>query len=93
VYDIIDDRSTESLFRGVAEESTDSHELLRKLRDRGITHILINHSFFDTWTRTEFGDEQYEMLKAFFKTDVELLFFNRVDNYGLSRLKDVSEVP
>ncbi len=93
LYDIVDDRSTESLFRGLTEESESSHDLLRKLKEKGITHVLINHSFFDDWTRTEFSDEQYEMLKTFFKTDVELLLFNRVDNYGLSRVKEASEVP
>jgi len=68
------------LLKGVNEPG----EVLRKLKGKRITHLLINYHIFDKWVNDQLTPKEKEVMKLFFKKHIKLLYYK--DNYGISEL-------
>jgi len=72
----------------IIRKSNHSQEILLGLKNLGITHLLINNSFFDRWVKDNFEQKKRELLKEFFNRHVKVLFLK--SGYGLGRLEYLS---
>lgn len=79
---VLDMQRNRSTFRQLVKASSDPQTIFLGLKDMGITHILIHYDIFDEWCRTNFSMEEREVIRAFFKKYMRLLFFKR--GYGVS---------
>ena len=82
VFDMNKNRST---LRQLVKGSDKPEEIAGGLKEMGITHLFINDDIFDRWLKTNFTPKDREVMKAFFKKYVKLLFFKW--GYGVSRLE------
>jgi len=87
VFDMVSNRS---LLRQLVKESSKPEEILRGLKENGITHMLIRYDIFDHWVKDEdqFTIREQELLGRFFEKHVELLYSKW--GYGVSRLECLS---
>jgi len=83
IFDMNHNRST---LRQLVKGSTDPETILLGLKGMGITHLLIRYDIFDKWVKTNFTSKDREVMKAFFKRYVKLLFFKW--GYGISQLEN-----
>lgn len=90
VLDMKDYRGTHSILREAVERSATPEDLLAKLHQLGITHLLINHPIFDEWAHSNLKLGDYEKLRAFFKRYADLQWYE--NDHGLSRLKTLSDI-
>jgi hypothetical protein len=80
------------LYRFVKTSSREEQVLFR-LRERGITHLLIRYDIFDKWKKDKyiFNDDELDLLNQFMTNCTKLLFFKW--GYGVSVLTGVSSEP
>ena len=73
-------------FHHIIKTSDSPREVLHKIQDLGITHMLIRYDIFDPWLRDPFifTEKERDLITAFFKRHVEVLFFKW--GYGVSRI-------
>jgi len=83
IFDMNHNRST---LRQLVKGSTDPETILLGLKGMGITHLLIRYDIFDKWVKTNFISKDRDVMKAFFKRYVKLLFFKW--GYGISQLEN-----
>ena len=82
VLDMSNNRST---FRQIVKEAREPETIFLDLKSMGINHLLIRYDIFDRWIKTNFTSREREVMKAFFKKYVKLLFFKW--GYGVSQLE------
>jgi 4-amino-4-deoxy-L-arabinose transferase-like glycosyltransferase len=76
----------EGLLEKVFLESKSPQEIYSKLRDKGITHILVYHALFERWVKDNLPKGKEDILKRFFKKYMKPLFFE--NGFGVSALQD-----
>lgn len=81
---IFDMKSNRSTLHQLVKNSNTPEQVLMGLKGMGITHLLIRYDIFEPWVRTQFSHKDKQLLKAFFRNHVKLLFFKW--GYGLSDL-------
>jgi 4-amino-4-deoxy-L-arabinose transferase-like glycosyltransferase len=68
--------------------SSDSEKIfLKKLREKGYTHLIIRFDLFNQWTSRQFEDAKKNMLKIFFSKYVKHILAK--DGYGLFELRNI----
>jgi hypothetical protein len=72
---------------GFVKNSSRAEQVLFRLRELGITHLLIRYDVFDKWKKDKyiFSDDEISVLNQFMINYTQLLFFKW--GYGLSVLK------
>jgi len=70
-------------FYQIIKNSTRPEQVVSRLRENGISHLLIRYDIFDKWRRDRclFSNSESSMLNQFIKNHTNLLFFKR--NYGV----------
>ncbi len=59
-------------------ESKKPEDILKRFRERGITHLLINYPLFERWMTDNFSSEKQKLTQKFFNENTMLLFFDNV---------------
>jgi hypothetical protein len=67
----------EHLMGEVFLKSKPSEEMVRVLRDKGITHLLIYERLFERWIRDNLSDGERHVVREFFKKYVRVLYNER----------------
>jgi hypothetical protein len=67
----------EDLMREVFLASKSPEEMVRVLRDKGITHLLIYERLFEKWVRDNLSEGDRHVLSEFFKKYVRVLYYER----------------
>jgi 4-amino-4-deoxy-L-arabinose transferase-like glycosyltransferase len=62
-------------------------KILKELREKGFTHLIIRFDLFNQWTRKQFDDSKKRMLKIFFDSHVRHILSQ--DGYGLFELRKI----
>jgi hypothetical protein len=83
---VLDMNKNRSTLRQLVKRSDKPEEIAGALKEMGITHLFINDTIFDRWVKTNFTTNDREVMKAFFKKYVKLLFFKW--GYGVSQLEN-----
>ena len=65
----------------------DENKILKELKEKGFTYLIIRFDLFNQWTNTQFDDRKKEMLKIFFSEHVKHILSK--DGYGLFELKNI----
>lgn len=60
-------------------------DMAQGLRNRGITHLLVNYPLFERWMKDNFSSEKQGLTRTFFRTSTRLLFHE--NGFGLNALK------
>jgi hypothetical protein len=81
IFDMNNNRST---LRQFLLKSDSTEDLLLRLKEMDITHLLISYDIFDRWGKNSFTIKEQKLLKRFFDKHVKLLYFKW--GYGVSRL-------
>jgi len=81
VFDMNNNRST---FSQIVKGSSKPENIFLSLKSMDINHLLIRYDVFDEWVKTNFTPKDREVMTAFFKKYVKLLFFKW--GYGVSQL-------
>ena len=55
------------------------------LRKRGLTHLIIRIDLFDSWIDNNFGEKKKELVKLFFKENMQLIYYK--NGYGLFEIE------
>jgi hypothetical protein len=66
-----------SLIGRVFLQSKNPEEIRLRLEREGITHLLIYHHLFEKWVENNFSSEDADVVRAFFKRYVRLLFYEK----------------
>jgi len=64
----------EDLLAGILRESAGPAEISTRLRQRGVTHLLLCHPIFEKWIRQNYPDDRLKLLNEFFTTHTKALF-------------------
>ena len=78
----------ESQLGHIIQKSNNPQGISIRLKNLGITHLLINDYFFERWVNDNFNQEKKEVLKEFFIKHVKLLFSK--SGYSLLYLNNLS---
>jgi hypothetical protein len=81
---IFDMNNNRSILRQFLLKSDSTEDLLLRLKEMDITHLLISYDIFDRWGKNSFTIKEQKLLKRFFDKHVKLLYFKW--GYGVSRL-------
>jgi hypothetical protein len=81
---IFDMNNNRSILRQFLLKSDSTEDLLLRLKEMDITHLLISYDIFNRWTKNSFTIKEQKLLKRFFDKHVKLLYFKW--GYGVSRL-------
>jgi hypothetical protein len=65
------------MFKDLISGSRGPDDILTGLRDREITHLLVNDRLFERWVKDNFGEDKQALVKEFFSKDVEVLFYRK----------------
>jgi hypothetical protein len=86
-YSDIDMSFSIEILQQFAAKAVSAKDVAEKLREKDITHLLVNFSLFNHWVQ-QYSLHEKQMLKDFFDQHVVTEFSK--DGYGLLRLKEVS---
>jgi len=81
---IFDMNNNRSILRQFLLKSDSTEDLLLRLKEMDITHLLISYDIFNRWGKNSFTVKEQKLLKRFFDKHVTLLYFKW--GYGVSRL-------
>jgi len=81
IFDIIGNRS---MLHQILKRSNRPEEILKGLKSKGITHLLIRYDLFEPWVKSDFTITEQKLTGRFFKEHVKVLYFKW--GYGVSRL-------
>ena len=73
-----------SEFKQIVNSADSEQKLLKELREKGFTHLIIRFDLFNHWTNKQFDDSKKELLKLFFAGHVRPILSR--DGYGLFEL-------
>jgi 4-amino-4-deoxy-L-arabinose transferase-like glycosyltransferase len=68
----------------VAKANT-PEDILKDLKQKGITHMLVNYRLFERWMDNNFSEEKRALTQSFFKEQLVLLYGE--NGFGISVLK------
>ena len=74
----------EGVLWSVFQSASSPEEISLKLKETGVTHLLIYHPLFERWMRENFKGERAKFLTKFFEDYVQFLFFRH--GFSVSRL-------
>ena len=77
----------EDLKREVFLASKSPEEMLRVLRDKGITNLLIYERLFEKWIRDNLSEGDRHVVREFFKKYVRVLYYER--GFSVSALENL----
>lgn len=83
LLDIIGNRG---MLHQILKRSNRSEEILKGLKSKGITHLLIRYDLFEPWVKSDFTITEQKLTEKFFKEHVKLLYFKW--GYGVSQLEN-----
>jgi 4-amino-4-deoxy-L-arabinose transferase-like glycosyltransferase len=72
------------MLKELINDSRGPAHILTGLRDREITHLLVNERLFERWVKDNFGEDKQALVREFFREDVELLFYR--NGFGVMSL-------
>ncbi len=84
IFDMIRNRST---LRWLMKTSDNPEIMIERLKETGVTHLLIHYDIFNRWVEENFNSRDKQFLKEFFRRYAKLLFFK--NGYGVSVLEDI----
>ncbi len=61
-------------------------DILRDLKQKGITHLVIGYRLFEKWINDNFKEERQALIRQFLREDVELLFYK--NGFGVMSLAE-----
>ena len=61
-------------------------EISMDLRKRGLTHLIIRIDLFDSWIDNNFDEKKKELIKLFFKENMQLIYYK--NGYGLFEIEE-----
>jgi len=76
-----------SEFKKNINRAESEKKILKELRAKGFTHLIIRFDLFDQWTSKQFDDRKKQMLKIFFDSHVRHILSQ--DGYGLFELRNI----
>lgn len=82
IFDMVRNKS---MLRQFVKNSERPENILLRFKEMGVTHLLINHDIFNRWVKTNFTKNDQQLLIAFSKEYLKLLFFK--GGYGVYRLE------
>ncbi len=62
------------LFQKTIKHARSAEVILRDLKEKGFTHLLVGRVLFDQWVHINFDKRQKRLLREFFKNDVKSIF-------------------
>ena len=83
---VFDMNGNKSTLRQLVKKVNTPDKILQGLKGGGITHLLINNDIFNRWVKINFTHKDQQLLQAFFKKYVKLLFFKK--GYGMFQLEN-----
>lgn len=66
------------IMRDLINRAEKPEDILKKFRERGITHLLVNYPLFERWMSDNFSKEKQKLTQEFFTENTILLFFDNV---------------
>lgn len=78
---LLDMRDKRSLIQGLVKNGRGPDDVWAGLREKGITHLLINLAIFDRWAKESFTREEMAILRSFFGERTKTLRIHK--DYGL----------
>jgi Na+-transporting methylmalonyl-CoA/oxaloacetate decarboxylase gamma subunit len=74
-------------FQETIRRSKTPDMLIKELRQKGYTHIMVRFDLFNWWTDKQFDEGKKEMLKTFFTVDLEPILSE--SGYGLFKFRKI----
>jgi hypothetical protein len=72
-------------FGKILKRAESAEGILSRIREGGITHLLIFYPIFDRWTNEQLTPEEFRVMKDFFEKYVRHLYYSA--GYGISELQ------
>jgi hypothetical protein len=76
-----------SEFKKIVNSADSEKKVVKELREKGFTYLIIRFDLFNQWTNKQFDDRKKEMLKIFFAEHVKHLLSKH--GYGLFELRNI----
>ncbi|MFC1884958.1 ArnT family glycosyltransferase [Thermodesulfobacteriota bacterium] len=73
-----------NIIEKVMKEAASEKEILREIRERGITHFLVRYKLFAGWVNNNMNEENKAILDKMFKNNFKLMY--KEHGYGLFRM-------
>lgn len=76
--------STMHLFYRGTKNNGSAEKILRGMKKRRVTHLMVRYDLFNRWTEDNFNEKEKKIIGRFFQKYSKLLYFK--NGYGLFRL-------
>ncbi len=74
-----------NLFNNIFKEAESSTVALNRIRELGVTHLLVGHAGFNKWVNSSYTNDQREILSDFFALNTKVIF--KKTGFGLYKLE------